>query len=59
MEVLMALLMIGVGAFMIFFGVMCGVEVTATYGAEAVVMGFMSFLCIISGLMCFAMLKEL
>lgn len=58
-EILMALLAIGIGAFMIFIGICIGMETPALYGAECVFMGFMSFLCVVSGLMCFTMLAEM
>lgn len=59
MEALMAIMLIGVGIFMLFIaGVICS-EMPAVYGVELIMAGFTAFLCAISGLMCFVMIAEM
>lgn len=58
MEVLAAILMIGMGVFMLFIaGAICS-DIPAMYGAELVMAGFTAFLCAITGLMCIAVVVE-
>lgn len=59
-DLLMALMMFGCGVMMILLGVVIGMEMnTMVFGAEWVFMGLMAFLCVISGLFCFAIITEI
>lgn len=59
MDILMALLTIGLGVFMIIVGVMVGIDLPLMHGVDLVMGGLTAFLCVISGLMCFAVLTEM
>lgn len=59
MDVIMALIMILFGAFCVFIGGAIASEMPAMYGVEFIFAGFCSLLMVLSGLMCFAIVKDM
>lgn len=59
MEVIMALIMILFGVFCIFIGGCIFSEMPMLFGVEFVIAGFCGLLMILSGLMCFACVREM
>lgn len=56
----MAFFLLICGAFLVFIGVILGLEaITTTTGVELVMCGFMSLICIVGGLMFIALLGEM
>lgn len=59
LDIVMALLMIVFGALCIFIGGAIVSEMPMLYGAEFIVAGFCALLMVLSGLFCFAFVREI
>lgn len=59
LDIVMALLMIVFGAFCIFIGGAIVSEMPALYGADFIVAGFTALFMVLSGLFCFAIVREI
>jgi len=58
MELMMGILMIGLGLFCIFIAGMICFELPALYGAELIMAGFCAFLIGMCGLICIAIVVD-